>query len=86
MPAEPYLTGDILVLDGVHLLASMHPTSAIYQPLTPKICHLTTLNHASYITLSLTTVTARCELGLKLMQSCNCDQWGSSTAVILTSR
>jgi hypothetical protein len=36
MPAESYLTGGVLVLNGVHLLASVHPTRAIYQPLTPS--------------------------------------------------
>jgi hypothetical protein len=35
LPAEPYLTGGVLVLNGMHLLASVHPTRAIYQPLAP---------------------------------------------------
>jgi hypothetical protein len=36
LPAKPYLTRGLLVLSGVHLLASVHPTRAIYQPLTPQ--------------------------------------------------
>lgn len=29
--AKPFLTGDLLVISDVHLLASVHPTPAIYQ-------------------------------------------------------
>jgi hypothetical protein len=37
LSADPYLTGGILVLNDVLLLASVHPTRAIYQPLTPRL-------------------------------------------------
>jgi hypothetical protein len=35
LPAETYLTGGVVVLNGVHILVLVHPTRAIYQPLTP---------------------------------------------------